>query len=252
MTSNYNITLSTYLNFVVSSQQILNNSVNIIRNQEVILRNLLTELRCERINNEIRNIILSNDLDISLNNTPTNSVQSTPSNSEQSTPSNSVQSTPTNEIHKPNEELLNRLINESKIKRCKYCMVENKLNNKCPILGEEFTDNNDVIQIKHCNHIINEKEFIKWFNISKSCPLCKYNLDTNTYNTSITSLQDNSTNDISQFLENNIQNLLNNSQSFSIEYSLINPNTSISSRPLIRRSRYPVGVRRTTYDNSPS
>ena len=164
---------------------------------------------------------------------------------ERNTTTNTTNNETNNETNK--EELLNRLINDDKIKRCKYRMIENKLNNICPILGEEFNDNNDVIQIIHCNHIISENELVKWFNLSKSCPLCKYNLDTNTYNTSITALQDNSLNDISQILENNIQNLLRNSQSFSIEYSLINPNNN---RPFYRRTRYPIGIRRTTYDNS--
>ena len=71
MSSDYTATLNMYLNFVASSQQILNNTVNIIRNQEVILRNLLTELRVERINNEIRNIIITPEHDNSLNNTTT-------------------------------------------------------------------------------------------------------------------------------------------------------------------------------------
>ena len=278
MSSDYTATLNMYLNFVTSSQQILNNTVNIIRNQEVILRNLLTELRVERINNEIRNIVITPEQDISSNNTTTaipiyiNSslnnrnnttttntttntnviTNSTPSN----TPSrlaitNNTENTENNENSENSEELLNKFMDENKIKRCKYAMIENKLNNVCPILGEEFNDNNDVIQISHCNHIISENELLKWFNLSKSCPLCKYNLDTDSYNTSITALQDNSLNDISLFLENNIENLLRNSQSFSIEYSLINPNST--SRLPIRRSRYPVGigVRRTTYDNSP-
>ena len=142
-------------------------------------------------------------------------------------------------------------------------MIENKINTSCPISRDEFNDNDDVIQIKHCNHIISEEELIKWFKISKSCPLCTYNIESNAYNTSIQELRDNnimdnSSNDISTLLETSIQHLLNNSQSFSIEYSLLNPrlNPTLNSRiqtPIpIRRVRYPLGVRRTTYDNSSS
>ena len=62
------------------------------------------------------------------------------------------------------------------------------LNTACPISLENFNDNDQVLIIRHCNHIFSNTGLISWFRSSCRCPVCRYDIrsyvSTNTNNIS--------------------------------------------------------------------
>ena len=51
---------------------------------------------------------------------------------------------------------------------------------RCPISYHDFTDDTEIILIKHCKHIFKKQSLLNWFLQSKICPLCRYDLSTYT------------------------------------------------------------------------
>ena len=62
------------------------------------------------------------------------------------------------------------------------------LNTSCPISLDNFNDNDQVLMIRHCNHIFSNTELISWFRSNCKCPVCRYDIrnyiPTNTNNIS--------------------------------------------------------------------
>lgn len=50
------------------------------------------------------------------------------------------------------------------------------LNTSCPISLENFNDNDQVLIIRHCNHIFSNTGLISWFRTSCKCPICRYDI----------------------------------------------------------------------------
>jgi hypothetical protein len=50
------------------------------------------------------------------------------------------------------------------------------LNSSCPISLENFNDNDQVLMIRHCNHIFSNTELISWFRSNCKCPVCRYDI----------------------------------------------------------------------------
>jgi hypothetical protein len=46
----------------------------------------------------------------------------------------------------------------------------------CPIGLQNFEDNDEIIQINHCNHIFNPENLLRWFTASSLCPVCRHNI----------------------------------------------------------------------------
>lgn len=51
---------------------------------------------------------------------------------------------------------------------------------RCPISYHDFTDETEIILIKHCKHIFKKQSLLNWFLQSKICPMCRYDLSTYT------------------------------------------------------------------------
>jgi len=58
------------------------------------------------------------------------------------------------------------------------------MNYICPITRDQFTDNQNIIQIKYCKHNFYPDSLLMWFREHVHCPLCRYDIrDYNTENT---------------------------------------------------------------------
>lgn len=59
-----------------------------------------------------------------------------------------------------------------------FSNIENPINFSCSISHADFTDNSEVVQIKHCKHIFSADIF-QWFERNCYCPLCRYDIREN-------------------------------------------------------------------------
>jgi hypothetical protein len=50
------------------------------------------------------------------------------------------------------------------------------LNSACPISLENFNDDDQVLMIRHCNHIFSNIGLTSWFRSSCVCPVCRYDI----------------------------------------------------------------------------
>ena len=67
-------------------------------------------------------------------------------------------------------------INTAKIN---YCCIASPLNETCPITQDEFSSNDQVTIIKNCGHIFKTHAVKNWLYQHQTCPVCRYNILTN-------------------------------------------------------------------------
>jgi hypothetical protein len=46
----------------------------------------------------------------------------------------------------------------------------------CPIDMSEFTEDDDIMRIRHCGHIFREENLTRWFETNVACPVCRYDI----------------------------------------------------------------------------
>lgn len=127
-----------------------------------------------------------------------------------------------------------------------FSNLENPQNTTCPITRESFNADDNVTQIIQCGHTFNTNNLYEWFNHNSVCPMCRYNIRTNsdvTPTTSTTTSTNNTNNDQDNELnENRIPDLTNiaeqiasdiltnitDSPTISLEYSLYTPRVNNS------------------------
>ena len=77
---------------------------------------------------------------------------------------------------------------ESATRVVRFGDIIRPLNSACPISLENFNDNDQVLIIRHCNHIFSNTGLSSWFRSSCRCPVCRYDIrsyvSTNTNNIS--------------------------------------------------------------------
>jgi hypothetical protein len=73
--------------------------------------------------------------------------------------------------------------------------------NICPISLEDFVENEEICQIKHCGHIFREEALRNWFRRNVRCPVCRYDIR-NYINTNRNHM--NSNNDVSGNTRTNV------------------------------------------------
>ena len=61
-------------------------------------------------------------------------------------------------------------------RRVLYSNIENPLNSSCPIILENFDNDDNVTQILGCGHIFNHDSLISWFRNHVRCPVCRYDI----------------------------------------------------------------------------
>jgi hypothetical protein len=55
-------------------------------------------------------------------------------------------------------------------------VINNNGETACPIDLIEFTEDDDILRIRHCGHIFRENNIRLWFNTNVRCPLCRYDI----------------------------------------------------------------------------
>ena len=77
---------------------------------------------------------------------------------------------------------------ETATRVARFSDIVNPLNSSCPISLENFNDNDQVLIIRHCNHVFSNTGLTSWFRSSCVCPICRYDIrnyvSTNTNNIS--------------------------------------------------------------------
>jgi hypothetical protein len=110
---------------------------------------------------------------------------------------------------------------EAATRRVRYSDIVSPKNRSCPIVMEEFNDNDMVTVIRHCGHIFNTDELNRWFSSNCKCPVCRY--DIRNYNSTASSEFFNNGNQTSVNSESSTSNNNNqNSSSSREEERLIN------------------------------
>lgn len=61
-----------------------------------------------------------------------------------------------------------------------FSNIERPQNTTCPITRESFNANDNVTQIIQCGHTFNTNNLYEWFNHSSVCPMCRYDIRSNT------------------------------------------------------------------------
>jgi len=88
-------------------------------------------------------------------------------------------STPTSELPLPanNQNIgLTHLQIEEFTQTIRYNESMNE--NRCAITLDEFTNNEEVCQIRACGHYFKRNALLRWFDRNNVCPTCRYNLTT--------------------------------------------------------------------------
>lgn len=65
---------------------------------------------------------------------------------------------------------------EAATRRVRYSDIISPKNRSCPIVMEDFNDNDMVTIIRHCGHIFNTDEINRWFTSNCRCPVCRYDI----------------------------------------------------------------------------
>ena len=61
----------------------------------------------------------------------------------------------------------------------KYELIQNPINDVCPITRERFHGEQNVMMICSCKHIFNKSSLAIWINGHDSCPYCRQNISRN-------------------------------------------------------------------------
>ena len=61
-------------------------------------------------------------------------------------------------------------------RRTRYGDITRPVNTTCPISLDAFTDEDNVVMIRHCGHIFKTNEFNSWFGAHCRCPVCRYDI----------------------------------------------------------------------------
>ena len=61
-------------------------------------------------------------------------------------------------------------------RRTRYGNIVSPVNTSCPISLDAFTDDDNVIMIRHCGHIFKIDEFNSWFESHCRCPICRHDI----------------------------------------------------------------------------
>ena len=127
-----------------------------------------------------------------------------------------------NEFLEPISVFPSRQQIENATRRTRYGDIVRPVNTSCPISLDAFSDNDNVIMIRHCGHIFKIEEFNSWFGSHCRCPVCRHDIrdnildvsgiaNTNT-NTNITANHTEDTINTINTTRNILNSLINNTE----------------------------------------
>jgi len=129
-----------------------------------------------------------------------------------------------------------------------YCCIAVPLNDTCPITQEEFTNNDQVTIIKNCGHIFKTHAIKDWLYQHQTCPVCRYNILTNSNIISYINPDNNKkfflySNEFRFYLALHIESLLTNRDSSENEDSdFINNNNNNNNNTRTEQNSYEFGL----------
>jgi hypothetical protein len=65
---------------------------------------------------------------------------------------------------------------ESATRVVRFGDIIRPLNTACPITLENFNENDQVLVIRHCEHVFSNTGLISWFRTNCRCPVCRYDI----------------------------------------------------------------------------
>lgn len=65
---------------------------------------------------------------------------------------------------------------ESATRVVRFGDIITPLNTACPITLENFNENDQVLVIRHCEHVFSNTGLISWFRTNCRCPVCRYDI----------------------------------------------------------------------------
>ena len=65
---------------------------------------------------------------------------------------------------------------ESATRVLRFGDIIRPLNSACPITLENFNENDQVLIIRHCEHVFSNTGLISWFRTNCRCPVCRYDI----------------------------------------------------------------------------
>lgn len=190
-----------YINYLYSSNSIIQQNINLLQNNchnlyhlnRYYLHNQNIYYNSHQPNNAVEyNQPINNDIpnpsEIPIMNEIPNPSEipnpNVPSNNNDETITNNYLSTILRQIFDEvnlmeNENIYNYILDFC-ITYYKFDEIENPINDECPINQTEFNDDDDVVIINNCNHIFNPDAIKNWFKSNHTCPVCRNDLIENT------------------------------------------------------------------------
>ena len=268
---------NSYLDDVIVSRRLMNNMINLMSHQERNIRAIYVTERNNRNNSNNQYSYFVNGTD--MNTAPRNNIGpiSQPNNTRPQTTTRRQRGvgsqnvvatqhggiqpprdpvfhfnnlfTPTRGISRPRRPTIPSPleINTATISNT-FSNIERPQNTTCPITRESFNANDNVTQIIQCGHTFNTNNLYEWFDHSSVCPMCRYdirsNSDATTAATAATAattataatatnneVDESNMTDLTNIAEQIANDILSNiaeAPSISLEYSLYTPTVNNS------------------------
>ena len=270
---------NSYLDDVIVSRRLMNNMINLMSHQERNIRAIYVTERNNRNNPTNQYSYFVNGTDMYNAQRSNNGPISQPNNTRPQTttrrqrgigPQNVVATqhvgippprdpvfqfnnlfTPTRGISRPRRPTIPSALEINTATNSNtFSNIERPQNTTCPITRESFNANDNVTQVIQCGHTFNTNNLYEWFNHSSVCPMCRYDIRSNTdptdtstnattpvsATTTTNNNQDNELNetsiaDLTNIAEQIATDILSNiaeAPSISLEYSLYTPTVNNS------------------------
>lgn len=145
----------------------------------------------------------------------------------------------------PNPTLPTEIQIRTATRTCLYSELQERPYNICPITQETFTDSQLVTQIKHCKHTFMPDSIQHWFERNATCPVCRYDIrNTNNNRNNNSNNSNNNSNNrnnnqphsdpntTTSFLNFEVNNIDDESITFSYDLPEMMDMNGVSSNPL--------------------
>ena len=194
---------NSYLDDVIVSRRLMNNMINLMSHQERNIRAIYVTERNNRNNPTNQYSYFVNGTDMYNVQRSNNGPITQPNNTRPQTttrrqrgvgPQNVVATppprdpvfqfnnlfTPTRGISRPRRPTIpSPLEINTATNTNTFSNIERPQNTTCPITRESFNANDNVTQIIQCGHTFNTNNLYEWFNHSSVCPMCRYDIRSN-------------------------------------------------------------------------
>jgi hypothetical protein len=192
---NNNIT-SLVDNLIATNNEILNTIMN-LTNQHILNNNNTRQQHNNNNNNNNNNRQQNNNNNRQQNNNNNNRQQNNNNNNRQQNNNNTRQQNRENYLNNPTiTNLFHTFFDPIEIYPTPYQIevatrvarfgdIANPLNLACPISLENFNENDQVLVIRHCNHIFSNTGLHLWFRTNCRCPVCRYDIRDHVSNNAI-------------------------------------------------------------------